>query len=261
LDSIFFVGVVGNTRDAALKAAIKEVIPGAEVIVEPVRISNGVATVVYQTQNGELVQATFDAFKVIYMIAGTWPGLQAMGIVGPPAQDCLQAALWLTQQAGQKLGTDLRTRILKCPEGRVLNGAGKCEPKPPTAQDPDEGASPVQGSELRVFGVDAVKAGGSSGPFRCGDALTLRVRIENPTSAPVDATIKVLLFLTNGQQQFGDEQHLPVPPGKQQATWTWTAPTDLYTYPYTFELAGSVQADGAPTGSRQSSPLTVECDR
>jgi hypothetical protein len=127
--AIFFVGVVG-TRDAALKAAIKEVIPGAEVIVEPVRISNGVATVVYQTQNGELVQATFDAFKVIYMIAGTLPGLQAMGIVGPPAQDCLQAALWLTQQAGQKLGTDLRTRILKCPEGRVLNGAGKCEPKP-----------------------------------------------------------------------------------------------------------------------------------
>lgn len=263
LNSIFYTGVVDSSKQALLKAALQEVLPGADVLVSKVEIADGVAKVVYRTQQGEVVEATFDAFKVIYKLTATAPGLRAMAVIGPAAQDCLQSALWLTQQTGQRVGTELRKRIISCAAGQEMNGSGTCVPtSAPTKPDPPAANPPAsQGSGLSVIGIDAVTADGGTGPFRCGDDVTLRLRVDNSGSTPVDATITVLLFQNNGQQEFGDQQHVPIPPGKQQATWSWKVPTDWFTYPYTFELAGTVQADGAAERSRQTSPLTIECDR
>jgi hypothetical protein len=263
LNSIFFTGVVDGSKQALIKAALQVVLPGADVLVSRVEIVDGVAKAVYRTQQGEVVEATFDAFKVIYKLVGSAPGLKAMAVIGPPAQNCLQAALWLTQQTGHRVGIELRKKILKCADGQEMNSSGACVPtSPPVKKDrPVDNPPASPGSGLRVIGIDAVKAGGGTGPFRCGDDVTLRLRVDNPGPAPIDATITIVLFQNNGQQEFSNQQHVPVPPGKQQATWSWKVPTDWFTYPYTFEIAGTVQADGAVDRTRQTTPLTMECDR
>jgi len=70
----------------------------------------------------------------------------------------------------------------------------------------------------------------------------LIAEIENSNATAVQSTIRGVVFLNNGQQAFGNERSLSVPPGKSEVTWSFTLPTDWYAYPYTYEFDAHIDS-------------------
>ena len=144
-----FERALGSCWDAikihAGKAAVKKLLarefPGITDAVGDIGFANDAVNIVYETQSGELIQVPFDFSKFVYSmledVGGKTknPVLELTGLIGQPATDCLQAALWLTQQAGKKWGSQLRARFYPCPSGQVRDGGGTCQlPACPTGQ-------------------------------------------------------------------------------------------------------------------------------
>ncbi len=151
-----FERALGSCWDAikihAGKAAVKKLLArefqGITDAVGDIEFANDAVNIMYETQSGELIQVPFDFSKFVYSmledVGGKTknPVLELTGLIGQPATDCLQAALWLTQQAGKKWGSQLRARFYPCPSGQVRDGGGTCQlPACPTGQTREGGGT------------------------------------------------------------------------------------------------------------------------
>lgn len=120
-------------------------------------------------------------------------------------------------------------------------------------------------TDLRITGVEVRNPGRPGGGYFCGDAVSLVMSIDNPNAQAVDSVVEAIVFQTNGQTAYGDGRQLAISPGQSTESWTFTLPTDWFTYPYDYEFVAYLKPGGYfnSTGLVQSQspsvPFTMEC--
>ena len=200
-----FERVLGSCWDAikihAGKAAVKKLLarefPGITDAVGDIEFANDAVNIVYETQSGELIQVPFDFSKFVYSmledVGGKTknPVLELTGLIGQPATDCLQAALWLTQQAGKKWGVSSARGSTLVRRVRSVTVAGPVSSRPVPPVRPERAtalAEPPRAPTIKSATATACANARPVPPVRLERATALAEPPRAPTIKSATAT-------------------------------------------------------------------------
>lgn len=168
------------------------------------------------------------------------PGVDPPGEGAPPAVDRpVEAPPGLDPPPEEAPGgLPPPDNVLPGPEGRGSTPGGD------TPGGTPPGGQPLPLADLSIAAIEVRNLTSPGGRYLCGNQVSLTMAIDNPNSQPVDSVVEAIVFQNNGQTAFGDGRQVSLPAGRSTESWTFTLPTDWFTYPYTYEFVAYLKPGG-----------------